>query len=179
MEAVAAASLGLTSYHRRARPPPKRGATYMDAVIGQARRKPPTTTCCARGMGRCSSTYQFDGGRAPQRSLPAGRTQGPLVLTVDRSCKRNLQNACFTANPRLQTSPKAAGDPGWSRARGAVVVDVKPAASWPPSVSGFDLNACRADYASLPSMPPRRCWTTARGCMRQVRLSSPRWRPPR
>lgn len=130
-------------------PTAQRRGLAMDAVIGQSGLEAAYDDLLRGQDGRVLVNTGFDGAvrrTVPLREAAPGAT---LVLTVDSSLQKELQNALLSQIEVLRTT-KAAGAGRECRAGAAVVVDVQTggilaAASLP----GFDLNRYRADYAAL------------------------------
>ena len=130
-------------------PAAKARGLAMDAVIGQSGLEA-TYDDLLRGQdGRVLINTGFDGAVRRTAQLRQAVPGAALVLTVDRSLQKTLQDALILQIHTLQTT-KAAGAGRECRAGAAVVVDVKTGGILAAaSVPGFDLNACRADYAVL------------------------------
>lgn len=130
-------------------PTARRRGLAMDAVIGQSGLEA-TYDDLLRGQdGRVLVNTGFDGAvrrTVPLREAAPGAT---LVLTVDSTLQKELQNALLSQIEVLRTT-KAAGAGRECRAGAAVVVDVQTGGILAAaSVPGFDLNRYRADYAAL------------------------------
>ena len=130
-------------------PAAKARGLAMDAVIGQSGLEA-TYDDLLRGQdGRVLINTGFDGAVRRTAQLRQAVPGAALVLTVDSSLQKTLQDALILQIHTLQTT-KAAGAGRECRAGAAVVVDVKTGGILAAaSVPGFDLNACRADYAVL------------------------------
>lgn len=143
-------ALGLTGPITAAQwPAAKARGLAMDAVIGQSGLEAAYDDLLRGQDGRVLINTGFDGAVRRTAQLRQAVPGAALVLTVDSSLQKTLQDALILQIHTLQTT-KAAGAGRECRAGAAVVVDVKTggilaAASMP----GFDLNACRADYAVL------------------------------
>ena len=99
--------------------------------------------------GRVRINTGFDGAVRHTAQLRQAVPGAALVLTLDSFLQKALQDALISQIHTLQTT-KAAGAGRECRAGAAVVVDVKTGGILAAaSVPGFDLNACRADYAAL------------------------------
>lgn len=121
----------------------------MDAVIGQSGLEAAYDDLLRGQDGRVLINTGFDGAVRHTVQLRQAVPGAALVLTVDSSLQKALQNALISQIHTLQ-STKAAGAGRECRAGAAVVVDVKTGGILAAaSVPGFDLNACRADYAAL------------------------------
>ena len=121
----------------------------MDAVIGQSGLEAAYDDLLRGQDGRVLINTGFDGAVRRTAQLRQAVPGAALVLTVDSSLQKALQNALISQIHTLQTT-KAAGAGRECRAGAAVVVDVKTGGILAAaSVPGFDLNACRADYAVL------------------------------
>ena len=130
-------------------PTARRRGLAMDAVIGQSGLEAAYDDLLRGQDGRVLVNTGFDGAvrrTVPLREASPGAT---LVLTVDSALQKELQNALLSQIEVLRTT-KAAGAGRECRAGAAVVVDVQTGGILAAaSVPGFDLNACRADYAVL------------------------------
>ena len=130
-------------------PTARRRGLAMDAVIGQSGLEAAYDDLLRGQDGRVLVNTGFDGAvrrTVPLREAAPGAT---LVLTVDSALQKELQNVLLSQIEVLRTT-KAAGAGRECRAGAAVVVDVKTGGILAAaSVPGFDLNACRADYAVL------------------------------
>ena len=130
-------------------PTARRRGLAMDAVIGQSGLEAAYDNLLRGQDGRVLVNTGFDGAvrrTVPLREAAPGAT---LVLTVDSALQKELQNALLSQIEVLRTT-KAAGAGRECRAGAAVVVDVQTGGILAAaSVPGFDLNACRADYAAL------------------------------
>ena len=130
-------------------PTARRRGLAMDAVIGQSGLEAAYDDLLRGQDGRVLVNTGFDGAvrrTVPLREAAPGAT---LVLTVDSALQKELQNALLSQIEVLRTT-KAAGAGRECRAGAAVVVDVQTGGILAAaSVPGFDLNACRADYAAL------------------------------
>ena len=121
----------------------------MDAVIGQSGLEAAYDDLLRGQDGRVLINTGFDGAVRRTAQLRQAVPGAALVLTVDSSLQKTLQDALILQIHTLQTT-KAAGAGRECRAGAAVVVDVKTGGILAAaSVPGFDLNACRADYAVL------------------------------
>lgn len=121
----------------------------MDAVIGQSGLEAAYDDLLRGQDGRVLINTGFDGAVRHTVQLRQAVPGAALVLTVDSSLQKTLQNALILQIHTLQTT-KAAGAGRECRAGAAVVVDVKTGGILAAaSVPGFDLNACRADYTAL------------------------------
>ena len=121
----------------------------MDAVIGQSGLEAAYDDLLRGQDGRVLINTGFDGAVRRTAQLRQAVPGAALVLTVDSSLQKTLQDALILQIHTLQTT-KAAGAGRECRAGAAVVVDVKTGGILAAaSVPGFDLNACRADYAAL------------------------------
>ena len=132
-------------------PAAKARGLAMDAVIGQSGLEA-TYDDLLRGQdGRVLINTGFDGAVRRTAQLRQAVPGAALVLTVDSSLQKALQDALISQIHTLRTT-KAAGAGRECRAGAAVVVDVKTGGILAAaSVPGFDPNACRADYAALAS----------------------------
>lgn len=130
-------------------PTARRRGLAMDAVIGQSGLEAAYDDLLRGQDGRVLVNTGFDGAvrrTVPLREAAPGAT---LVLTVDSSLQKELQNALLSQIEVLRTT-KAAGAGRECRAGAAVVVDVQTGGILAAaSVPGFDLNRYRADYAAL------------------------------
>ena len=130
-------------------PSARRRGLAMDAVIGQSGLEAAYDDLLRGQDGRVLVNTGFDGAvrrTVPLREAAPGAT---LVLTVDSSLQKELQNALLSQIEVLRTT-KAAGAGRECRAGAAVVVDVQTGGILAAaSVPGFDLNHYRADYAAL------------------------------
>ena len=130
-------------------PTARRRGLAMDAVIGQSGLEAAYDDLLRGQDGRVLVNTGFDGAvrrTVPLREAAPGAT---LVLTVDSSLQKELQNALLSQIEVLRTT-KAAGAGQECRAGAAVVVDVQTGGILAAaSVPGFDLNHYRADYAAL------------------------------
>lgn len=130
-------------------PSARRRGLAMDAVIGQSGLEAAYDDLLRGQDGRVLVNTGFDGAvrrTVPLREAAPGAT---LVLTVDSSLQKELQNALLSQIEVLRTT-KAAGAGRECRAGAAVVVDVQTGGILAAaSVPGFDLNRYRADYAAL------------------------------
>ena len=130
-------------------PTARRRGLAMDAVIGQSGLEAAYDDLLRGQDGRVLVNTGFDGAvrrTVPLREAAPGAT---LVLTVDSSLQKELQNALLSQIEVLCTT-KAAGAGRECRAGAAVVVDVQTGGILAAaSVPGFDLNRYRADYAAL------------------------------
>lgn len=130
-------------------PTARRRGLAMDAVIGQSGLEAAYDDLLRGQDGRVLVNTGFDGAvrrTVPLREAAPGAT---LVLTVDSSLQKELQNALLSQIEVLHTT-KAAGAGRECRAGAAVVVDVQTGGILAAvSVPGFDLNRYRADYAAL------------------------------
>ena len=135
-------ALGLTGPITAAQwPAAKARGRAMDAVIGQSGLEAAYDDLLRGQDGRVLINTGFDGAVRRTAQLRQAVPGAALVLTVDSSLQKALQDALISQIHTLQTT-KAAG--------AAVVVDVKTGGILAAaSVPGFDLNACRADYAAL------------------------------
>lgn len=135
-------ALGLTGPITAAQwPAAKARGLAMDAVIGQSGLEAAYDDLLRGQDGRVLINTGFDGAVRRTAQLRQAVPGAALVLTVDSSLQKTLQDALILQIHTLQTT-KAAG--------AAVVVDVKTGGILAAaSVPGFDLNACRADYAVL------------------------------
>ena len=130
-------------------PAAKARGLAMDAVIGQSGLEAAYDDLLRGQDGRVLINTGFDGAVRRTAQLRQAVPGAALVLTVDSSLQKALQDALISQIHTLQTT-KAAGAGRECRAGAAVVVDVKTGGILAAaSVPGFDLNACRADYASL------------------------------
>ena len=143
-------ALGLTGPITAAQwPAAKARGLAMDAVIGQSGLEAAYDDLLRGQDGRVLINTGFDGAVRRTAQLRQAVPGAALVLTVDSSLQKTLQDALILQIHTLQTT-KAAGAGRECRAGAAVVVDVKPGGILAAaSVPGFDLNACRADYAVL------------------------------
>ena len=143
-------ALGLTGPITAAQwPAAKARGLAMDAVIGQSGLEAAYDDLLRGQDGRVRINTGFDGAVRRTAQLRQAVPGAALVLTVDSSLQKALQNALISQIHTLQTT-KAAGAGRECRAGAAVVVDVKTGGILAAaSVPGFDLNACRADYAVL------------------------------
>ena len=143
-------ALGLTGPITAAQwPAAKARGLAMDAVIGQSRLEAAYDDLLRGQDGRVLINTGFDGAVRRTAQLRQAVPGAALVLTVDSSLQKTLQDALILQIHTLQTT-KAAGAGRECRAGAAVVVDVKTGGILAAaSVPGFDLNACRADYAVL------------------------------
>lgn len=130
-------------------PTAQRRGLAMDAVIGQSGLEAAYDDLLRGQDGRVLVNTGFDGAvrrTVPLREAAPGAT---LVLTVDSSLQKELQNALLSQIEVLRTT-KAAGAGRECRAGAAVVADVQTGGILAAaSVPGFDLNRYRADYAAL------------------------------
>lgn len=130
-------------------PSARRRGLAMDAVIGQSGLEAAYDDLLRGQDGRVLVNTGFDGAvrrTVPLREAAPGAT---LVLTVDSSLQKELQNALLSQIEVLRTT-KAAGAGRECRAGAAVVVDVQTGGILAvASVPGFDLNRYRSDYAAL------------------------------
>lgn len=130
-------------------PTARRRGLAMDAVIGQSGLEAAYDDLLRGQDGRVLVNTGFDGAvrrTVPLREAAPGAT---LVLTVDSSLQKELQNVLLSQIEVLRTT-KAAGAGRECRAGAAVVVDVQTGGILAAaSVPGFDLNRYRADYAAL------------------------------
>lgn len=130
-------------------PSARRRGLAMDAVIGQSGLEAAYDDLLRGQDGRVLVNTGFDGAvrrTVPLREAAPGAT---LVLTVDSSLQKELQNALLSQIEVLRTT-KAAGAGRECRAGAAVVVDVQTGGILAAaSVPGFDLNRYHADYAAL------------------------------
>lgn len=130
-------------------PTARRRGLAMDAVIGQSGLEAAYDDLLRGQDGRVLVNTGFDGAvrrTVPLREAAPGAT---LVLTVDSSLQKELQNALLSQIEVLRTT-KAAGAGRECRAGAAVVVDVQTGGILAAaSVPCFDLNRYRADYAAL------------------------------
>lgn len=130
-------------------PTARRRGLAMDAVIGQSGLESAYDDLLRGQDGRVLVNTGFDGAvrrTVPLREAAPGAT---LVLTVDSTLQKELQNALLSQIEVLRTT-KAAGAGRECRAGAAVVVDVQTGGILAAaSVPGFDLNRYRADYAAL------------------------------
>lgn len=130
-------------------PTARRRGLAMDAVIGQNGLEAAYDDLLRGQDGRVLVNTGFDGAvrrTVPLREAAPGAT---LVLTVDSSLQKELQNALLSQIEVLHTT-KAAGAGRECRAGAAVVVDVQTGGILAAvSVPGFDLNRYRSDYAAL------------------------------
>ena len=130
-------------------PAAKARGLAMDAVIGQSGLEAAYDDLLRGQDGRVLINTGFDGAVRHTVQLRQAVPGAALVLTVDSSLQKTLQDALILQIHTLQTT-KAAGAGRECRAGAAVVVDVKTGGILAaPSVPGFDLNTCRADYATL------------------------------
>ena len=130
-------------------PAAKARGLAMDAVIGQSGLEAAYDDLLRGQDGRVLINTGFDGAVRRTAQLRQAVPGAALVLTVDSSLQKALQDALISQIHTLQTT-KAAGAGRECRAGAAVVVDVKTGGILAAaSVPGFDLNACRADYAAL------------------------------
>ena len=130
-------------------PAAKTRGLAMDAVIGQSGLEAAYDDLLRGQDGRVLINTGFDGAVRRTAQLRQAVPGAALVLTVDSSLQKTLQDALILQIHTLQTT-KAAGAGRECRAGAAVVVDVKTGGILAAaSVPGFDLNACRADYAAL------------------------------
>ena len=143
-------ALGLTGPITAAQwPAAKARGLAMDAVIGQSGLEAAYDDLLRGPDGRVLINTGFDGAVRRTAQLRQAVPGAALVLTVDSSLQKTLQDALILQIHTLQTT-KAAGAGRECRAGAAVVVDVKTGGILAAaSVPGFDLNACRADYAVL------------------------------
>ena len=143
-------ALGLTGPITAAQwPAAKARGLAMDAVIGQSGLEAAYDDLLRGQDGRVLINTGFDGAVRRTAQLRQAVPGAALVLTVDSSLQKTLQDALILQIHTLQTT-KAAGAGRECRAGAAVVVDVKTGGILAAaSVPGFDLNACRADYAVL------------------------------
>lgn len=143
-------ALGLTGPITAAQwPAAKARGRAMDAVIGQSGLEAAYDDLLRGQDGRVLINTGFDGAVRRTAQLRQAVPGAALVLTVDSSLQKTLQDALILQIHTLQTT-KAAGAGRECRAGAAVVVDVKTGGILAAaSVPGFDLNACRADYAAL------------------------------
>ena len=143
-------ALGLTGPITAAQwPAAKARGLAMDAVIGQSGLEAAYDDLLRGQDGRVLINTGFDGAVRRTAQLRQAVPGAALVLTVDSSLQKTLQDALILQINTLQTT-KAAGAGRECRAGAAVVVDVKTGGILAAaSVPGFDLNACRADYAVL------------------------------
>ena len=143
-------ALGLTGPITAAQwPAAKTRGLAMDAVIGQSGLEAAYDDLLRGQDGRVLINTGFDGAVRRTAQLRQAVPGAALVLTVDSSLQKTLQDALILQIHTLQ-STKAAGAGRKCRAGAAVVVDVKTGGILAAaSVPGFDLNACRADYAAL------------------------------
>lgn len=143
-------ALGLTGPIIAAQwPAAKARGLAMDAVIGQSGLEAAYDDLLRGQDGRVRINTGFDGAVRRTAQLRQAVPGAALVLTVDSSLQKTLQDALISQIHTLQTT-KAAGAGRECRAGAAVVVDVKTGGILAAaSVPGFDLNACRADYAAL------------------------------
>ena len=143
-------ALGLTGPITAAQwPAAKTRGLAMDAVIGQSGLEAAYDDLLRGQDGRVRINTGFDGAVRRTAQLRQAVPGAALVLTVDSSLQKTLQDALILQIHTLQTT-KAAGAGRECRAGAAVVVDVKTGGILAAaSVPGFDLNACRADYAVL------------------------------
>ena len=143
-------ALGLTGPITAAQwPAAKARGLAMDAVIGQSGLEAAYDDLLRGQDGRVLINTGFDGAVRHTVQLRQAVPGAALVLTVDSSLQKALQDALISQIHTLQTT-KAAGAGRECRAGAAVVVDVKTGGILAAaSVPGFDLNACRADYAAL------------------------------
>ena len=143
-------ALGLTGPITAAQwPAAKARGLAMDAVIGQSGLEAAYDDLLRGQDGRVRINTGFDGAVRRTAQLRQAVPGAALVLTVDSSLQKTLQDALILQIHTLQTT-KAAGAGRECRAGAAVVVDVKTGGILAAaSVPGFDLNACRADYAVL------------------------------
>ena len=121
----------------------------MDAVIGQSGLEAAYDTLLRGQDGRLLVNTGFDGTVRRTVQLREARPGAALVLTVDSTLQKVLQNALLGQINTLRTT-RAAGAGRECRAGAAVVVDVRTggilaAASLPD----FDLSRYRSDYAAL------------------------------
>ena len=130
-------------------PTARRRGLAMDAVIGQSGLEAAYDDLLRGQDGRVLVNTGFDGAvrrTVPLRDAAPGAT---LVLAVDSTLQKELQNALLSQIEVLRTT-KAAGAGRECRAGAAVVVDVQTGGILAAaSVPGFDLNRYRADYAAL------------------------------
>ena len=130
-------------------PAAKARGLAMDAVIGQSGLEAAYDDLLRGQDGRVLINTGFDGAVRRTAQLRQAVPGAALVLTVDSSLQKALQDALISQIHTLQTT-KAAGAGRECRAGAAVVVDVKTGGILAAaSVPGFDLNACRADYTAL------------------------------
>ena len=130
-------------------PAAKARGLAMDAVIGQSGLEAAYDDLLRGQDGRVLINTGFDGAVRRTAQLRQAVPGAALVLTVDSSLQKTLQDALISQIHTLQTT-KAAGAGRECRAGAAVGVDVKTGGILAAaSVPGFDLNACRADYAAL------------------------------
>ncbi len=143
-------ALGLTGPITAAQwPAAKTRGLAMDAVIGQSGLEAAYDDLLRGQDGRVRINTGFDGAVRRTAQLRQAVPGAALVLAVDSSLQKALQDALILQIHTLQTT-KAAGAGRECRAGAAVVVDVKTGGILAAaSVPGFDLNACRADYAVL------------------------------
>ena len=143
-------ALGLTGPITAAQwPAAKARGLAMDAVIGQSGLEAAYDDLLRGQDGRVLINTGFDGAVRRTAQLRQAVPGAALVLTVDSSLQKALQDALISQIHTLQTT-KAAGAGRECRAGAAVVVDVKTGGILAAaSVPGVDLNACRADYAAL------------------------------
>ena len=121
----------------------------MDAVIGQSGLEAAYDTLLRGQDGRLLVNIGFDGTVRRTVQLREARPGAALVLTVDSTLQKILQNALLGQINTLRTT-RAAGAGRECRAGAAVVVDVRTGGILAAAnVPGFDLNAYRADYAAL------------------------------
>ena len=130
-------------------PTARRRGLAMDAVIGQSGLEAAYDDLLRGQDGRVLVNTGFDGAvrrTVPLREAAPGAT---LVLTVDSTLQKELQNALLFQIELLRTT-KAAGAGRECRAGATVVVDVQTGGILASaSVPGFDLNRYRTDYAAL------------------------------
>lgn len=143
-------ALGLTGPITAAQwPAAKARGLAMDAVIGQSGLEAAYDDLLRGQDGRVLINTGFDGAVRRTAQLRQAVPGAALVLTVDSSLQKTLQDALISQIHTLQTT-KAAGAGRECRAGAAVVVDVKTGGILAAaSVPGFDPNTCRADYAAL------------------------------
>ena len=143
-------ALGLTGPITAAQwPAAKARGRAMDAVIGQSGLEAAYDDLLRGQDGRVLINTGFDGAVRRTAQLRQAVPGAALVLTVDSSLQKTLQDALISQIHTLQTT-KAAGAGRECRAGAAVGVDVKTGGILAAaSVPGFDLNACRADYTAL------------------------------
>ena len=121
----------------------------MDAVIGQSGLEAAYDTLLRGQDGRLLVNIGFDGTVRRTVQLREARPGAALVLTVDSTLQKTLQDALLGQINTLRTT-RAAGAGRECRAGAAVVVDVHTGGILAAAnVPGFDLNAYRADYTAL------------------------------